>query len=44
MATQRPKRGPKPDLVSVCTSPDFVHSSLLMQLTQVLAEYKGCKL
>ena len=43
MTTQRPKRWPKPDLVSVCTSPDFVHDSLLKQLTSVLAEYTGRK-
>ena len=44
MADQRPPRWPKPDLVSVCTSPDFVNSNPLMQLPKVLTEYKGCKL
>jgi hypothetical protein len=39
MVTLRPPRWPKPDLVSVCTSPEFVHDSLLKQLTDTLAEY-----
>jgi len=32
----RPARWPKPDLVSVCTSPDFVAPSLMVELMKVL--------
>jgi hypothetical protein len=40
MVKRLPARWPKPDLVSVCTSPEFVHDSLLKQLSDVLAERK----
>ena len=39
MVNRLPRRWPKPDLVSVCTSPEFVDVSLLTQLTDALAEY-----
>jgi hypothetical protein len=42
MGTGVPRGWPKPDLVSVCTSPDFVHGSLLKRLADVLAAHKGC--
>ena len=35
----RPARWPKPDLVSVCTSPDFVAPDLATELMGVLSEF-----
>jgi hypothetical protein len=35
----RPSRWPKPDFVSVCTSPDFVAPSLAMELMEVLSGF-----
>ena len=36
---RRPSGWPKPDLVCVCTSPEFVPPSLLEELTEVLREF-----
>jgi hypothetical protein len=36
----RPVRWPKPDLVSVCTSPDFVSPMLLEQLLEVVSQFR----
>jgi len=35
----RPFRWPKPDVVSICTSPDFVVPKLASELMEVLAEF-----
>ena len=35
----RPARWPKPDVVSVCTSPEFVVPSLVAELIEVLSEF-----
>ena len=35
----RPAQWPKPDIVSVCTSPDFVAPNLAAKLTEVLSEF-----
>jgi hypothetical protein len=37
----RPTRWPKPDVVCVCTSPDFVEPHLTRELTHVLSEFMG---
>jgi hypothetical protein len=37
---QRPARWPKPDLVSVCTSPEFIESGLIKQLTGTLERHR----
>jgi len=46
----RPARWPKPDVVSVCTSPDFVDPKLAAELMEVLSEFiessshrQGCR-
>ena len=36
---RRPTRWPKPDLVSVCTSPEFVAADLRAELTEVVSGY-----
>ncbi len=37
----RPTRWPKPDVVSVCISPDFIAPNLARELTDVLSEFMG---
>jgi len=37
----RPARWPKPDVVSICTSPDFVDPNLAAELMEVLSEFMG---
>jgi len=37
----RPARWPKPDLVSVCTSPDFIAPNLATELMVVVSEFMG---
>jgi hypothetical protein len=43
MASRLPPRWPKPDLVSVCTSPDFVEAALLGRLIALLSGYRRPK-
>jgi len=40
---RRPARWPKADLVSVCTSPDFVHPRLTEQLLEVVSKFATTK-
>lgn len=40
MVKRLPQQWPKPDFVSVCTSPEFVNRLLLKRLTTVLTETK----
>ena len=39
----RPKNWPKPDIVSICTSPEFVEENLLERLLQTVDEFKSKK-
>jgi hypothetical protein len=41
MVDRLPARWPKPDLVSVCTSPEFVEPALLKRLTAVLIGHRS---
>lgn len=38
---KRPARWPRPDVVSVCTSPDFVAPNLAAELMEVLSGFRG---
>jgi hypothetical protein len=39
MGSERPKGWPKPDIVSVCTSPEFINGSLLQKLLKTSSEF-----
>ena len=36
-----PKKWPKPDIVSICTSPEFIENDLLERLLQTIDEFKS---
>lgn len=39
LGSYRPPHWPKPDVVSVCKSPDFIACGLMSELTEVLSEF-----
>jgi hypothetical protein len=43
VGSNRPHGWPKPDIVSICTSPEFVNTDLLHRLLNVAGEFMTAK-